>query len=171
MSNGNGGPANRKKARGVKRDESGKWVKGTASPNPAGRPSLGESYKEILAAAGNLTIGELKERYSIYAKRFPGVPDDIRLKDLVALSTLVGQAIEPTPGLLTTLFDRTDGPLEHKINLGKMTDEEILNAVKPILERLGIRLEPPHAEGMEGDMASGESNTVDASPVSDSAGG
>lgn len=155
MSNGNGKPANTKKAHGIKRDASGKWLKGTASPNPAGRPSLGESYKEILAAAGNLTIGEVRERYAIYAKRFPGVPDDIRLKDLVGISTLVGQAIEPTPGLLTALFDRTDGPLEHKINLGKMTDEEILNAVKPILDRLGIRLEPPHAEGMAGNMASG----------------
>jgi hypothetical protein len=132
---------------------------------------LGESYKEILTAAGNLSIGELKERYPIYAKRFPGVPDDVRLKDLVALSTLVGQAIEPTPGLLATLLDRTDGPLEHRINLGKMTDEEILNAVKPILERIGIGLEPPSTEGLASHTADGKSATMDAAPVPDSAAG
>ena len=36
------------------------WKPGQ-SGNPAGRPSLGESYKEIFTATGNLTIGELKE--------------------------------------------------------------------------------------------------------------
>ena len=139
---------------------SGSWKPGQ-SGNPAGRPSLGVSYKEIFTATGNLTIGELKERYAIYAKRFPGVPDDIHLKDLVALSVLVGLAIEPTPGLLATLLDRTDGPLEHTINVNKLSDEELANAIGPILARLGIRLEPPNAEGMD-DAANGERPAMDS---------
>lgn len=130
------------------------WKPGQ-SGNPRGRPALGESYKEIFTAVGNLSIGELKERYVAYAKRFPGVPDDIHLKDLVALSVLVGLAIEPTPGLLATLLDRTDGPLEHTVNINKMSDEELANAIKPVLARLGIQLEPPDTTGMEGDAASG----------------
>lgn len=142
------------------------WKPGQ-SGNPAGRPSLGISYKEIFSAVGNLTIGELKERYAVYAKRFPGVPDDIHLKDLVALSVLVGLAIEPTPGLLATLLDRTDGPLEHTINVNKLTDEELANAIGPILERLGIRLEPPHAAGMESSASNGELAQVDTAPNTD----
>ena len=121
------------------------------SGNPAGRPSLGESYKEIFSKVGNLTIAELREFYPDYGDRFPTVSGDIKLKELVSLSVLVALACEPTPGMLATLLDRTDGPLEHTINVNKMSDEELANAIGPILNRLGIRLEPPNAAGMEGE--------------------
>lgn len=118
--------------------------------NLAGRPSLGESYREIFAKVGNLTIGELREYYPTYGSRFANVSDDVRLKELVSLSVLVALACEPSPGMLATLLDRTDGPLEHTINVNKLSDEELANAIGPILARLGIRLEPPDATGLEG---------------------
>ena len=117
------------------------WKPGQ-SGNPAGRPALGESYKEIFAAAGNLTIKELRERYPTY-NRFDNVADDVKLKELVSLSVLVTLACEPSPGMLATLLDRTDGPLEHTLNINKLKDDELASAIQPILDRLGIKLIPP----------------------------
>ena len=84
------------------------WKPGQ-SGNPKGRPALGESYREIFTSVGNLSIGELRERYPVYGDRFDDVPDDVKLKDLVALSVLVSLARDPSPGMLATLLDRTDG--------------------------------------------------------------
>lgn len=167
MSNGKAAIRHKSAKRGGK--TSGSWRPGQ-SGNPAGRPSLGESYREIFSKVGNLTISELRQYYPDYGDRFPNMAGDVKLKEVVSLSVLVALACEPSPGMLATLLDRTDGPLEHTINVNKMSDEEIAHAIGPILDRLGVRLEPPHAEGMEGDTASGESNTVDAPPVTDSPG-
>jgi hypothetical protein len=142
----NSKPANRHNGkRGGKTSTS--WKPGQ-SGNPKGRPSLGESYKEIFATVGNLTIKELRERYPTY-NRFANVADDVKLKELVSLSVLVTLACEPSPGMLATLLDRTDGPLEHTVNLNKLKDDELASAIQPILEKLGIRLEPPDTTGME----------------------
>ena len=152
MTNGKAANTHKSAKRGGK--TSGSWKPGQ-SGNPAGRPSLGESYREIFSKVGNLTIGELREYYPHYGSRFTNVDDGVKLKELVSLSVLVALACEPTPGMLATLLDRTDGPLEHTINVNKMSDEELANAIGPILNRLGIRLEPPHGEGMEGDTTTG----------------
>lgn len=136
------------------------WKPGQ-SGNPAGRPSLGESYREIFTAVGNLTIAELRERYPIYGDRFENIAGDVKLKDLVALSVLSALACEPSPGMLATLLDRTDGPLEHTLNINKLKDDELANAIQPILERLGIRLVPPDSERVE----STESQSGDCSSV------
>jgi hypothetical protein len=97
---------------------------------------------------------------------------DIKLKEVVSLSVLVALACEPSPGMLATLLDRTDGPLEHTINVNKMSDEELANAIGPILNRLGIRLEPPSPERLEGEGdREGASASVDTSPISDTAAG
>jgi len=161
----NGKPANKRQSgkRGGKTRTS--WKPGQ-SGNPAGRPSLGESYKELFSKVGNLTIAELREFYPTYGARFPNVVDGVKLKELVSLSVLVALACEPTPGMLATLLDRTDGPLEHTINVNKMTDEELANAVGPILARLGIRLEPPHTEGMAGEAPRENDNPAQAMGIS-----
>lgn len=124
--------------------------------NLAGRPALGESYKEIFTNVGNLSISELRERYPTYGDRFDNVDGDIKLKDLVVLSVLATLACDPSPGMLATLLDRTDGPLEHTININRMTNEELANVIKPILERLGIRLESPSSGGLPGCADSGD---------------
>ena len=168
MSNGKAAINHKAAKRGGK--TSGSWKPGH-SGNPKGRPSLGESYREIFSKVGNLTIGELRQFYPDYGNRFPNLADDIKLKEVVSLSVLVALACEPSPGMLATLLDRTDGPLEHTINVNKMSDEELANAIGPILNRLGIRLEPPHGEGMESGTSGGESTQMDTPPVADTASG
>lgn len=137
------------------------WKPGQ-SGNPRGRPALGESYREIFSKVGNLTIDEVKEFYPAYGNRFENVPGDVKLKELVSLSVLVALACEPTPGMLATLLDRTDGPLEHTININKLSDDELAAAVRPILAKLGIGLEPPVGEGVQAqaDNASGLDATL-----------
>lgn len=158
--------ANRHKSAKRGGKTSGSWKPGQ-SGNPKGRPALGESYREIFSKVGNLTIGELREFYPTYGNRFTNVDSGVKLKELVSLSVLVALACEPTPGMLATLLDRTDGPLEHTINVNKLTDEELANAIGPILERLGIRLEPPRAAGMESSASNRELAQVDTASDTD----
>lgn len=168
--NGDNKPAIRHKTAKRGGKTSGSWKPGQ-SGNPAGRPSLGESYREIFSKVGNLTIGELREFYPTYGNRFESIDGNVKLKELVSLSVLVALACEPTPGMLATLLDRTDGPLEHTINVNKMSDEELANAIGPVLARLGIRIEPPIAAGMESNAEIGQLASVDASPGAASASG
>jgi len=161
MANGKSVSAKRKESqKEAARKRPQTWKPGQ-SGNLAGRPSLGESYKEIFASVGNLTIEELRKRYPVYGDRFDNVSDDVKLKDMVALSVLVTLACEPSPGMLATLLDRTDGPLEHTINVNKLKGDELAAAIQPILEKLGIRLIPPDGRGME-DRAGNNGEVLDA---------
>lgn len=141
--NGNG-PTKTK----VKREANGRWAKGTPPPNPAGRPVLGESWREIFAAAGKLTKRELKERYPVYAKRLVGLSDDIPLKDAVALSALVTLACEPSPGLLSAIMERVDGKVAQPFTFESMTDEQKLDYIRGLLAAGGFILGEPETEGL-----------------------
>ena len=133
---------------GIKRDKNGRWVEGTAPPNPAGRPPLGESWREIFSAAGKLTRRELTERYPTYGKRLNGLPDDVPLRDAVALSALVTLACEPSPGLLSAIMERVDGKVadDIRLRLDRVDDAELAEEINSILARLGFSIIPPDTE-------------------------
>ena len=80
-----------------------------ARRNYAGRPPLGESWREIFDKAGKLTKRELLDLYPIFGKRLVGLPEDVSLRDAVALAALTTLACEPSPGLLSAIMERVDG--------------------------------------------------------------
>lgn len=161
-------PDNTQKS-GVKRDEKGRWMKGTATPNPTGRPPLGESWREIFDAAGKLTKSELMKRYPIFGKRLEGLPQDVPLRDAVALSALVTLACEPSPGLLAAIMERTDGKVPTQIEIrdwrkamqeaGMNPDEVLSDFEQVIASKMGAG-----ANGSGGDATSGADNGVEAEP-------
>jgi len=140
-----------KNGNGIKRDKNGRWVEGTAPPNPAGRPPLGESWREIFSAAGKLTRRELTERYPTYGKRLNGLPDDVPLRDAVALTALVTLACEPSPGLLSAIMERVDGkvPDDIRLRLDRIDDARLADEINSILARFGIGIEPPNSERLD----------------------
>lgn len=149
--------ANTRKA-SVARDKGGKWIKGTPSPNPAGRPPLGESWREIFDKAGKLTKQQLLDLYPIYGKRLAGLPSDVPLRDAVALSAMVTLACEPSPGLLATIIERVDGKVAQPIAFETMTDEQKREYVRDLLAAGGYILSGPAGEGLSSSTETADRN-------------
>jgi len=141
-------PANREE-NGVKRDNRGRYVKGTPPPNPAGRPPLGESWREIFDKAGKLTRGQLLDLYPLYGKRLDGLPYDVPLRDAVALSALVTLACEPSPGLLSAIMERVDGKVAQPFTFEDMTEDQKLDYVRQLLSSVGFVFVEPEKTGMD----------------------
>lgn len=131
--------------------------------NLAGRPSLGESWREIFDHAGKLTKRQLIDLYPVYGKRLVGLPEDVSLRDAVALSALVALACEPSPGLLSAIMERVDGKVSQPFTFENMTDEQKLEYIRGLLAAGGFVFEEPKGEGLE-DQASGPKSMDEVSP-------
>ena len=136
------------------------WKPGQ-SGNPRGRPPLGMSWREIFDKAGKLTKRELMELYPVYGKRLVGLPDDVPLRDAVALSAMVTLACEPSPGLLATIIERVDGKVIQPIAFESMTDEQKREYVRDLLAAGGYILSGPEETGVSSN-ATEEGGAVDA---------
>jgi hypothetical protein len=128
--------------------------------NVAGRPPLGMSWREIFDRAGKLTKRELLDLYPLYGKRLIGLPDDVPLRDAVALSAMVTLACEPSPGLLATIIERVDGKVAQPIAFETMTDEQKREYVRDLLAAGGYILSGPEETGLQ-DKAAGDGNQTD----------
>ena len=140
------------------------------SGNPVGRPALGMSWREIFDKAGKLTKRELLDLYPIYGKRLVGLPDDVSLRDAVALSAMVTLACEPSPGLLSAIMERVDGKVAQPIAFETMTDEQKREYVRDLLAAGGYILSGPAGEGLS-DSDSKSSAEVDAASSADATAG
>jgi hypothetical protein len=98
------------------------------------------------------------------------LPDDVSLRDAVALSAMVTLACEPSPGLLSAIMERVDGKVAQPIAFETMTDEQKREYVRDLLSAGGYILSGPAGEGVQGDSANKEAS-VDAAPISESSAG
>lgn len=132
--------------------------------NIAGRPALGESWREIFDKAGKLTKRQLLDLYPVYGKRLVGLPEDVSLRDAVALSAMVTLACEPSPGLLSAIMERVDGKVVQPVVFENMTDEQKLEYIRGLLAAGGFLFEKPEGEGLE-DQASDTKPMDEPSPT------
>ena len=131
--------------------------------NLAGRPPLGESWREIFDRAGKLTRQELMDLYPVFGKRLLGLPADVPLRDAVALTALVTLACEPSPGLLTAIMERTDGKVAQPITFESMTDEQKIEYIRGLLAAGGFILGEPETEGLSSEAdGTDTASTMDA---------
>ena len=137
--------------------------------NLAGRPALGESWREIFDKAGKLTKQQLLDLYPVYGKRLVGLPEDVSLRDAVALSALVTLACEPSPGLLSAIMERVDGKVAQPVTFESMTEEQKINYVRGLLAASGFVLREPETEGLSSQADGAGTVPVDTAPDADAA--
>jgi len=108
-------PANTK----VSRARNGQWLKGTPSPNPRGRPSVGESWKEIIDAIGKMTSDRIHGMVgnNDLGSAFQQMPKGIPMRDLVVMRVFSALMFEPQNGLWNTLIERVDGKVPQPVQL------------------------------------------------------
>lgn len=108
-------PANTK----VSRAKNGQWLKGTPSPNPKGRPSVGESWKEIIEAIGKMTSDRIHGIVgnNDLGRAFQQMPKGIPMRDLVVMRVFSALMFEPQSGLWNTLIERVEGKVPQPLQL------------------------------------------------------
>jgi len=110
-------PDNTQKARPL-RDEKGRWLKGTPSPNPAGSPKMGESWASVISEISNMTVEEiitLVGKDNDLGRSFIQMPRKIQMKKLVVARVLAALMFEPTSGLWNSLMERAEGKIKEEI--------------------------------------------------------
>lgn len=168
----NGDSAKRKAAQKEAAKKRAQTWKPGQSGNPKGRPALGESWREIFSAAGKLTKRELLDLYPVYGKRLVGLPDDVSLRDAVALSALITLACEPSPGLLSAIMERVDGKIVQPISFETMTDEQKREYVRDLIAAGGYILAEPESAGLPDQAEGGDKSMAEPSATrTDSASG
>jgi hypothetical protein len=128
-------------ARKTKRKGNPNWKKGGPSPNPAGAPRRGQSWKEIIQEIGEMTPDEAR---AVSEKIFEQVKlgNEITLKQAVVMRVYAALLFEPQPGLLNAFMERVEGKVAQPIT--DMTDDEIRQF---IASEIGIDL--PGGDGGE----------------------
>jgi hypothetical protein len=99
----------------VLRDERGRWLKGTPPPNPAGRPSEGQSWQEILRWAAELTGAEAASLSPDQLAREFRKLGKLKLKEAISLRVFAALLFDPTSGLFNAVMDRAEGKLAQPV--------------------------------------------------------
>lgn len=100
------------------------WQKGQTG-NPHGRPSVGQSWSEIIKTITDLTSEELIEMVggpdSVFGRKLVSMPPKVQLKNLLAISAITELINAPQANMLMAVMDRTDGkpvvPVESRNDL------------------------------------------------------
>jgi hypothetical protein len=96
----------------VKRDEKGRWLKGTPPPNPAGAPKRGSSWAETIRRLTEMTRDDLLEYVgptTSLGRQLKELPPNIPMKDAAILIALIQFGRDPQASLLTALMNREEG--------------------------------------------------------------
>ena len=92
----------------VLRAANGRWLKGTPPPNPAGRPTEGESWAEIIKRVGAMTPAEAAKHCREIAGTLAKIGNHLTLKEAVVLRVYASLLFEPQPGLFNALMERAE---------------------------------------------------------------
>lgn len=120
------------------------WKKGMPSPNPAGRPKDGESWKSVTAQIANMDRDEILlmvGKNNDLGRMLATLPTGVQMKYLVMARVFAALMFEPTQGLLTAVQDRMDGKVEEPIAVG-LTLSLSPKVAETIAKIYGTRLTP-----------------------------
>lgn len=81
---------------------------------PFGKRKGKQSWKELARAVGNLTIGELKEKYAHAISSLPDVPT-ATLRELALVHAYISTIQNPNSSLLTFLSEREEGRVPNMV--------------------------------------------------------
>jgi hypothetical protein len=111
----------------IKRDKSGRIVKGSAPLNPIGAPKRGDSWAETIKLVGEMDGPSIAQLWDTQHREFGKLPEGITMKQLVVMTVYAALLREPSPGNWRELMDRAEGPvkelIEHsgEVNVIKVT--------------------------------------------------
>lgn len=98
------------------------WKKGQ-SGNPAGRPSTGESWADLIKRIGNMTPAQAAKHCRAVAGQLASIGDGVTLKEAVIMRVYASLLFEPQPGLLNSFMDRAEGKVADKLELNDLRDK------------------------------------------------
>jgi hypothetical protein len=113
-------PAPKRKAGPGKKLGNPNWVKGMASPYPAGRPPLGKSRAEQIEKVLNLTPKEVVDKLggrSELARMFRQMPQDMTLLDLITIRAVSAIMFEPQAAMVNFVFDSLYGKVQTTLDV------------------------------------------------------
>lgn len=99
------------------------WVKGGASPNPAGAPKRGESWTELIKRFGEMTPSEAAQVSLELSKKLLSIGDGVTLKQAVVLRVYTALLFDPNPGLLNAFMDRAEGKVKQAIEIDDLREK------------------------------------------------
>jgi len=104
----------------IKRDEKGRFVKGTPAPNPKGRPKDDESWAGIFRTIGDMTTDEILDfipKNNPLGRAIQDMPKNVQMKYLVGVRVFTALMFEPSSGLVNAVTDRVDGKVSQPIDM------------------------------------------------------
>lgn len=95
---------------------SGSWKPGQ-SGNPKGSPKRADTWGALFKRYGDMTGPELVARLEQMkvVDDFSLLPKEMKLKELVVISTFAQMLKDPKPGLLEQMMERTEGKVADKL--------------------------------------------------------
>ena len=93
------------------------FVKGAASPNPAGRPKDAASVTYWLKTFAGMSPVEVAEHCEIYAKELRRKTGNMTTAAIIAARAIMTLMDETDPKVLAQLLDRTDGKLATTLDI------------------------------------------------------
>jgi hypothetical protein len=129
----------------VKRDERGRWRKGTPPPNPAGRPKDGQSWSAIISEIGDMYPEDILAfipKNNDLGRTIAQLPKSVQMKYLVIMRVYAALMFEPTSGLLKEFLDRMEGKVSEHIDmtsggekLSNLSDEDKIARILALVQK------------------------------------
>ena len=101
------------------------WKKGGPSPNPAGAPKRGQSWKELWNEIGNMTPLEAANYCKAIAGQLASIGANVTLKEAVTLRVYAALLFEPDARLLNSVMDRDEGKVTQPMSVETWRDKVI----------------------------------------------